>query len=588
MVKRSSQAQRAAVRKTKPAPAQVSPATAVWDLSNPDWAAKLLAGESLIPPNLPLNHDMAERAVCAFNMLRLADVPGTPTLEEAGGEWFRDIVRVVFGCYDPVLRSRLIRELFLLVPKKNAKTTQGALLMLLLLLFNERPRGHAIMTAPVKDVAQVAFDAIAGAISLDPVLEKTFYVRGNYKLIQHRETKATLQVMTFDPEVLTGQKLFAALVDELHVVAKALKAPSALRQIRGGMVPFPESMLMFITTQSETAPAGVFKAELDAARDIRDGKRKNATTLPILYEFPQEMQEDPSKPWRNPALWPAVTPNQDRSIDIDRLVAMMEDAESRGEEELRAFASQHLNIQIGVALRSDRWAGAQLWESANYAPAASLESLLEVCEVVEAGVDGGGLDDLLSLSIVGRERVTKRWLTWTRSWVHPVVFNKHRTQGEIFKDFEKADELRIVDKMGEDITELVACIVKCEKAGVLDRVGLDPHGVGSIVDALLAAGIGEDRILGISQGWRLGGAIKTTERALAEGRMCHGGQSIMAWCVGNAKVEPRGNAILITKQASGSCKIDPLMATFNAVHLIASNPEAKSRKYQMFVLGGKQ
>ncbi len=29
----------------------------------------------------------------------------------------------------------------------------------------------------------------------------------------------------------------------------------------------------------------------------------------------------------------------------------------------------------------------------------------------------------------------------------------------------------------------------------------------------------------------------------------------MAWCVGNARVEPKGNAILITKQASGREKL---------------------------------
>ena len=49
----------------------------------------------------------------------------------------------------------------------------------------------------------------------------------------------------------------------------------------------------------------------------------------------------------------------------------------------------------------------------------------------------------------------------------------------------------------------------------------------------------------------------------------------MAWCVGNARVEPKGNAISITKQASGTGKIDPLMATFNAVALMAMNPEAR-------------
>ncbi len=47
----------------------------------------------------------------------------------------------------------------------------------------------------------------------------------------------------------------------------------------------------------------------------------------------------------------------------------------------------------------------------------------------------------------------------------------------------------------------------------------------------------------------------------------------MAWAVGNAKVEPKGNAILITKQASGSAKIDPLMALFDAAALMASAPD---------------
>lgn len=48
----------------------------------------------------------------------------------------------------------------------------------------------------------------------------------------------------------------------------------------------------------------------------------------------------------------------------------------------------------------------------------------------------------------------------------------------------------------------------------------------------------------------------------------------MAWAVSNAGVEPKGNAITITKQASGSAKVDPLMAALNAIAWIAADPES--------------
>ena len=48
----------------------------------------------------------------------------------------------------------------------------------------------------------------------------------------------------------------------------------------------------------------------------------------------------------------------------------------------------------------------------------------------------------------------------------------------------------------------------------------------------------------------------------------------MAWAVANARVEPKGNAILVTKQASGSAKIDPLMAAFNAIAVMVTKPHS--------------
>jgi phage terminase large subunit-like protein len=74
----------------------------------------------------------------------------------------------------------------------------------------------------------------------------------------------------------------------------------------------------------------------------------------------------------------------------------------------------------------------------------------------------------------------------------------------------------------------------------------------------------------------LTGAIKTAEWKLADRSLRHVGQRLTSWAVANARVEPKGNAI-ITKPASESAKIDPLMAAFNAIALIG--PSASCRSY---------
>lgn len=581
-----------------------------WDLSCPDWVDRLRAGRSLVP-DLPLFEPAASRGVAAFDRLKLADVPGTPRLGpvlptdppeqegDAAGHWFRDIVRALSGSLDPVSKRRLIREVFCLVPKKNSKTSYGALLMLTMLLLNVRPRAPFILTAPVQDTAELAFSQAAGAIALDPVLEKKLHVREHKKTIVHRETKAELEILTFDPAVVTGKKPVGILIDELHVIAKMAKAASALRQLRGGMLPFPEAFLAMITTQSEEAPVGVFKAELQKARDVRDGKLQ-APILPVLYEFPREMQVSKDRAWRDPSNWHMVTPNVGRSITIERLEEECALAERTSEAELRAWASQHLNVEIGLALMSDAWAGAEFWER-GADPTLSLEALLDRSEVVVLGIDGGGLDDLLGLCVLGRSRMAeavlvpehrdetgalvpeqtvmvKKWLHWGHAWAHKIVLDRRKEIASTLLEFEKDGDLTLVDEPGEDVRAVADIVCRVRDASLLpekNAIGVDAAGIGDIVDELTneQRDIKPEQIVGVSQGWRLNGAIKTTERKLAGRQFLHGGRPLMAWCAGNAKAEDKGNAVAITKQASGKAKIDPLMASFNAVTLMALNPQ---------------
>lgn len=538
----------------------------MWDLSCKDWQSKIKSGKSLLP-DLPLFKAEADKAVAIFNNLRLPDVPGQPFLRDVGGDWFREIVRALFGSYDAEKQEREIRELFLLVPKKNAKTTLGAALMLVAVLCSKRPRAEFLFVAPTQEIADLAFRQAVGMIEADEVLAKKFYIQEHIKKITYRVTQSFLKVKSFDPKIVTGSKPSGVLLDELHVIAESSDADRVIGQLRGGLISQPEGFMVSITTQSERAPAGVFRSELIKARKVRDGELI-APILPVLYEFPKGVD------WKDQKNWHMVTPNNKRSITVERLYQDYEQADAAGEEELRRWASQHLNIEIGLALRSDRWAGAEFWENCA-GNLGGLDDLIARSEVIDVGIDGGGLDDLLGLAVVGRCKTTRKWLHWGRAWAHPSVIERRKNEAKRFRDFEKDGDLVLVDQIGDDITEISEIIYKIEDSGLLDKIGVDPHGLGGILDGLINQGVSQDKIVGISQGWKLTGAIKTLERKLAECGVIHCNQPIMAWSVSNAKVEPRGNAVLITKQAAGSAKIDPLMAMLNAVSLMSLNPESQ-------------
>lgn len=548
---------------------------AQWSTACTDWENRLIDGESIIPP--PIFADQAEQALSIFRELRVSDLPGKPTFGECSEAWVFDFVKVIFGGYDAETGNQLVREYGLLISKKNTKSTIAAGIMLTALILCWREDEEHLILAPTKEVADNSFKPAAGMIRADEELTDMFQIQDHIRTITHRVTRNTLKVVAADTDTVSGKKSGRILVDELWLFGKRANAEAMFMEALGGQVSRNEGWVIYLTTQSDDPPAGVFKERLDYWRDVRDGKISDPKTLGILYEFPDSMIQ--TKAYLQPENFYITNPNIGLSVSPEWIADNLRKNQAKTDGTLQQFLAKHLNIEIGLNLRSDRWAGVDFWEQ--QARRVSFNDLLQRAEVIAVGIDGGGLDDLLGLSAVGRDAETREWLCWCHAWAHEIAIRRRKSEESRFNDFVKAGDLTIVKRVGQDTEEVAEYVSRIHTAELLDKIGIDPSGVGQILDALIEAEIPADAVVGVSQGWRLGGAIKTTERKLAEGVLVHAGQPMMAWCVGNARVEPKGNAILITKQASGKGKIDPLMALFNAVSLMALNPEAKKQDYQV-------
>ena len=541
-----------------------------WDTSLPDWEKRIVAGESIVPVK-PIFPAQAEKALEIFKSLRIVDLPGQPTFGEVSAQWVFDFVAAIFGAYDEKTGKQLINEFFLLISKKNTKSTIAAGIMMTALLLDPREYDELLLLAPTKKVADNSYKPAAGMIKCDPRLQELLEARDHVKEIRHLKTETVLKVVAAESKTVSGIKASFVLVDELWLFGNKADAKAMLQEATGGLISRPEGFVIYLSTQSDKPPAGEFKEKLDYYRDLRDGIKKDPSRMGVLYEFPKSYIEN--KEFLNPDNFYITNPNLGRSVQKDYLVSKLNaltDDDSR-----RTFYAKHLNVEIGQALRNNQWAGAEYWlrqtdETLNY------ETFLERSEVVVVGIDGGGLDDLFGLTLIGRDKQSKHWLSWSHAWAHTSVLERRKSIATVLRDFEKDGDLTIVDDKLDDISQIIEIIDDVKQRNLLACVAVDPAGLGELVEELAQIGITPDnkQVVGVSQGYMLMNAIKTTERKVAGGTFWHSKSAMMDWCVANLKIEPTATAIRATKQNAGDAKIDPAMAMFDAATVMSRNPAA--------------
>jgi phage terminase large subunit-like protein len=365
------------------------------------------------------------------------------------------------------------------------------------------------------------------------MLRAIFHVNDSESEITRRQTGTSLAVKTFGTNIVTGEIPVLTIIDEVHELGKLPRAAAVMQQIRGGGITKQRGRLLMITTQSDESPAGVWRTELDKARRIRDGRGSAAPImLPVLYEFPTELQRN-QEFWRNRDNWGLVLPNLGLSIDAQ---ALIDDYENNGRVTKHAeqiWASQHLNIEIGVGL-SAGWLGANHWEGC-VETGLTLDELIERSEVAVQGIDGGGLDDLFAEAVIGRCRETGHWLHWARAFAHPEVFEERKEIAGRLRNF--ADDGDLIELADDDTSGDVSRVA--ETAARLLAAGLLPKDGAIGVDTTNSAAISRPAATPTSSRKatraRRGTIARSSRRRI----------ETMRWPLG-AEMSPRSSSICMT------------------------------------------
>jgi phage terminase large subunit-like protein len=258
---------------------------------------------------------------------------------------------------------------------------------------------------------------------------------------------------------------------------------------------------------------------------------------------------------------------------------LIDDYENNGRATKAAeqiWASQHLNIEIGVGLSDGRWSGTDLWAQCAE-EGLTLDVLLERSEVVTIGIDGGGNDDLLGFAVIGREKETRRWLVWTHAFANEIVLQRRKDIASRLRDFEEEGSLTFAAVGMNNVRVLAGIAGRILATGLLpgkDAVGIDPNNASVIFEELDKVGIVEALRRKLLQGPALQPALYGLDLKLDDRTLARDGSRMMEWIVGNVRLEMTNKGPMATKRAAGSAKIDPFIAVEQAAILMSWNPSA--------------
>jgi phage terminase large subunit-like protein len=284
------------------------------------------------PIDDPLGH--GERAVRFLNLLKHPKSRARARKFELP-YWQERIVRRIYGpCHDD--GRRIVRNVVMLLPRGNRKTSLGAALALLHAIGPEQvPHGQIVCAASDREQARIAFDEAQGICREDRRIASKIHFLDSQHRFSHVKSGSVFRAISCDAARAHGGTPTFALVDELHAWLKR----DLWDVLRTGLVKSSGSLLVVITTAGR-GQENVAHDIVDYARKVARGEIDDPATLPILFEADRDCD------WQDENVWRRVNPGLANGFpDITALRQLALEAKNRPADR-EAFRQLHLNIWL--------------------------------------------------------------------------------------------------------------------------------------------------------------------------------------------------------------------------------------------------
>ncbi|HEX8030291.1 MAG TPA: terminase TerL endonuclease subunit [Vicinamibacterales bacterium] len=476
--------------------------------------------------------------------------------------------------------SRRFRVALVLVPRKNAKSTIGAVIALYMFAVHGGSGAECYSAATTRDQAKIVAEIAWEMAQRSPQFREQFGIKLGSRTTRSLSIPATASKfgpLSADAHSLDGLNVFLAIIDELHA-HKTRAVWDVLDTATGTQI---EPMLVALTTAGVNV-GGICHEKLGYLERILDQVAMDESFFGINYTI------DPGDDIRLESVQRKANPNFGVSVQPDDLRRKIGEAQQL-QSAMNNVLTKHFNVWIRT---ESAWMSATTWQTCTK-PGLTFETLKKYpCWI---GVDLAEVRDIAAVVAVFRiekdryaalgrfylpaDAVTKSPIAELSGWVREHYITQtdgnqadfSRIEADVFALAEQCEQLQEIDFDRALAAQMQQSLKgKFEAKGgrdLADRVVITVPQTVEYMDP----------------------AMKLTERLVLALALEHDGNPAMAWMISNVVVERNYKDEIYPRKAGGKDspnKIDGPVAMFTAMSQ-AMRAVTREPEYQMFFAGGQ-
>jgi len=266
-------------------------------------------------------------------------------------DWQRDdIIRPIFGRMGPD-GTRLIREAFIFLPRKQGKSTLLAAVILALLCADSEPGAEIYGAAGSRDQSALIYRQVKRMVEMDPMLRKRCKVHETSKTISVPLTGSFYRAISSDADFSHGYNAHAVVVDELHVLrgGKGREFVEVLQTSQGAR---RQPLMFYITTAGYDRNSICYELF-----DYAVKQNQGIVDDPTFFNFMRYATDEDD--WKSEDTWKKINPALGVYRSMDEMRRTFKKALENPAQE-NAFRRLYLNQWTEQATR---WLSMEAWDA---------------------------------------------------------------------------------------------------------------------------------------------------------------------------------------------------------------------------------